>query len=246
MPARQTEEDIFSRWESSVEFRLFSDLADPTLSVPEQIAARVGDRIISGQLAPGQRIGEQELADEFKVSRGPVREAIRILEREGLAVLLPRRGAVVTQLSAGELRDLFEVRAGLFDIVLRKVARERPPELLTIVRQGVARLEALAARPDTANDYAEMIYRLILIITRFGGNERLRRMINSISLQTLRYSKLGLVPQERRQQSARLWRKSLRALELGDAEQLIRLSHQRAAESAEEAVKSIDEEPAAQ
>jgi DNA-binding GntR family transcriptional regulator len=65
---------------------------DPTLTVSEQIAAQVGDRILSGAMPPGARIGEQELADEFSVSRGPIREALRILEREGLVTIL-RAGA---------------------------------------------------------------------------------------------------------------------------------------------------------
>ena len=74
--------DLFSPWEGAVAFRLFADQTDPTLTVSEQIAARVGDRSLSGAMPPGARIGEQELADEFRVSRGPVREAIRVLERE--------------------------------------------------------------------------------------------------------------------------------------------------------------------
>jgi DNA-binding transcriptional regulator YhcF (GntR family) len=114
--------DLFSPWEGAVAFRLFADQVDPTLTVSEQIAARVGDRILSGAMAPGGRIGEQELADEFSVSRGPIREALRILEREGLATLLPRRGAIVTELSADELRELLEIRAGLFEMVVRKIA----------------------------------------------------------------------------------------------------------------------------
>jgi DNA-binding GntR family transcriptional regulator len=114
--------DIFTRWEGAVAFRLFADQADPTLTVPEQIAAQVGDRILSGAMAPGERIGEQELADEFAVSRGPIREAIRILEREGLATILARRGAIVTELTATELKELLEIRAGLFELVARKLA----------------------------------------------------------------------------------------------------------------------------
>mgnify|MGYP000119534041 CR=1 FL=1 len=82
--------DLFRTLEGAVAFRLFADQVDPTLTVSEQIAARLGDRILSGAMAPGARIGEQELADEFAVSRGPIREALRILEREGLATLLPR------------------------------------------------------------------------------------------------------------------------------------------------------------
>lgn len=239
MSASETERELFERWERSVEFRLFGDASDPTLTVPEQIAAKVGDRVIAGRLAPGDRIGEQELADEFKVSRGPVREAIRILEREGLVKVLARRGAVVTQLSERELQELFEIRAGLFEIVLRKVTPQRPAELLAVMREGVRRLQSLAESPDGGNAYAEMTYRLIVVTARFAGNDRLQRMISALSLQTLRYSKLGLASVERRRRSVGLWQQSLLALEQGDTEQLIQLSHLRTRESGEEAVRSL-------
>ena len=230
---------LFARWESAVAFRLFGDASVPTLTVPEQIAAQVGDRILDGRLAPGARIGEQELADEFQVSRGPVREAIRILEREGLATILARRGAIVTELSADELRELFEIRAGLFDVVARQLAAERPPELLAVLRSGVARLEALADGAHDGDSYAETTYRLILIAARFSGNRRLAQMLGALSLQTLRYSKLGLESVERRRRSVRLWRQALVALERGDAEKLMSLSRQRIAESGEEAARRL-------
>ncbi|MCD6735359.1 MAG: GntR family transcriptional regulator [Burkholderiaceae bacterium] len=237
--------DAFARWEQSVEFRLFGNTTDPTLTVPEQIAAGVGDRIISGRLSPGERIGEQELADEFRVSRGPVREAIRILEREGLVTVLARRGAIVTQLTARELRELFEIRAGLFDIVARKVAAARPPELLAIVRAGTARLEELAGLPDAGDAYAEATYRLMMITARFAGNERLYGLVRGLSLQTLRYSKLGLASVERRRRSARMWRQLQKALQRGDVERLIELSHQSSQESGDEAARLL-ETPASQ
>jgi DNA-binding GntR family transcriptional regulator len=236
---------LFLRWEGAVAFRLFSEQAVPTLTVPEQIAAQLGDRILDGRLAPGARIGEQELADEFQVSRGPVREAIRILEREGLATVLPRRGAIVTELSAAELREIFEVRAALFDTVVRQVAATRPPELLAVLRSGLLRLEALADDPQGGDDYAETTYRLLIITARFCDNQRLQRMLASLSLQTLRYSKLGLQSAERRRRSARLWRQSLVALERGDAERLMALSRQRIEESGTEAARQLSriEEP---
>ena len=238
----ESDQEIFDRWEHLVEFRLFADAAGPTLTVPEQVAAKVGDRIITGQWAPGARIGEQELADEFAISRGPVREAIRILEREGLVQVLPRRGAVVTSLSAQELRELFEIRAGLVEIALRKVMGAGvPPELLAITRAGVARLEALAELPEGGDAYAETTYRLIQIGAHFAGNERLRRMVVALSLQSLRYSKLGLASVARRQRSVKLWRQALQALERGDVERTLWLARQRSQESADEAARRLAE-----
>ena len=231
--------DLFRTLEGAVAFRLFADQVDPTLTVSEQIAARLGDRILSGAMAPGARIGEQELADEFAVSRGPIREALRILEREGLATLLPRRGAVVTELSADELRELLEVRAGLFELVVRKVAARPNPELLALLEAGVARLEALSSPADAGNDYAETANHLIILCARQSGNRRLQRMLTALSLQTLRYSKLGLASVERRQRSARLWREATTALAQGDIERMVALTHQRIEESGEEAIRQL-------
>ncbi|MBO9641574.1 MAG: GntR family transcriptional regulator [Pseudacidovorax sp.] len=232
----------FSRWEKEVAFRLFADASGLTLTVPEQVAARLGDRILSGELAPGARVGEQEVADEFAISRGPVREAIRILEREGLIQVLPRRGAIVAVLTAQELRELFEIRAGLFDVVVRKVASQRPPELLALMRAGVARLETLSTTPEGGDAYAETVHRLLQLTARFAGNERLRRMISALSLQTLRYSKLGLASVERRQQSVQLWIEARDALEQGDTARMMQLARARSEASAEEAARRLEEQ----
>ena len=239
MRLKEADAEAFARCEREIQFRLFADAAGPTLTVPEQVAAKVGDRIIAGTLAPGARVGEQELADEFAISRGPVREAIRILEREGLVQVLPRRGAVVAAPSAQELRELFEIRAGLFEVVVRKIAAAPPPELLGLMRAGVARLEALADDPAGGDAYAETVHRLIQATARHAGNERLRRMIAALSLQTLRYSRLGLAATERRRRSARLWRQARRGLEKGDAELMVQLARQRSEESADEAARQL-------
>jgi DNA-binding GntR family transcriptional regulator len=224
----------------AVAFRLFADQDEPTLTVSEQIASRVGERILSGQLAPGARIGEQELADEFKVSRGPVREALRILEREGLATLLARRGAIVTDLSAQELSELLDIRAGLFEVAVRKLMAQPSAQLLPLMRAGTERLQALAAQDGAGELYAQTTYRLLILVARLTGNRRLQRMLTSISLQTLRYSKLGLSSVARRQRSVSLWQQAIVALESGDADRVVQLTRQRIEESAQEAVQQLD------
>lgn len=231
---------LFARWEGAVAFRLFGDAVVPTLTVPEQIASQVGDRILDGRLAPGARIGEQELADEFQVSRGPVREAIRILEREGLATILARRGAIVTELSATELQELLDIRAGLFELVARKLAAQPSPELLAMLDAGVARLQALAQQPDTGDAYAETTYRLLILCARQCGNRRLQRMLTALSLQTLRYSKLGLASVARRQRSADLWQQTTDALRAGDVARTVALTRLRIEESGQESIRQLE------
>lgn len=232
-------EALYKRQAGAVAFRLFADNPTPTLTVPEQIAASIGDRIISGALAPGERIVEQDLAAEFSVSRGPVRDAIRVLEREGLVTVLARRGAIVTALSAAEVEDIFEVRAGLLGVVARKVARARDPELLPVLRAGVERLGRLAKMKDDQGAYAETVYRLSILSARSCGNERLARMLFSLSLQTLRYSKLSLRSMARRQQSQRIWREAFEALQRGDVDGYVELARRRVEESGAEAVRLL-------
>ena len=88
------------------------------LSIPRQVlhqevAVRLRQRIVEGQIAPGTKLNERELSEVLKVSRTPLREAIKMLAAEGLVELLPNRGAVVAQLSEQDIADTFEVIAGL-------------------------------------------------------------------------------------------------------------------------------------
>ena len=71
------------------------------------------EAILEGQLKPGQRLMEVQLAEQLGVSRTPVREAIRKLELEGLVVMLPRKGAYVANMSLKDVIDALEVRASL-------------------------------------------------------------------------------------------------------------------------------------
>lgn len=232
-------EDAYRAAESTVAFRLFADQDIPTLTVPEQIAAKLGDRILSGVMMAGARIGEVELSEEFKVSRGPIRDALRILEREGLVTLLPRRGAIVTELSVTELDELMEIRAGLFEVVIRKIGSQPSAEWLQILASGTDRLEKLAASPQGGDEYAETTYRLILLCARLAGNQKLHRLLTGLSLQTLRYSKLGLATVERRQRSASLWRMALDAQRKGDVESLVALARTRIYESSQESTRQM-------
>ena len=237
-------EELFKTWESAVAFRLFADSEQPTLTVPEQIALVIGDSIISGELAPGSRIIEAEISERFEVSRGPVRDAIRVLEREGLVTVLARRGAIVTDLTAQEVRNIFEIRAGLLEIVARKVAEKRDPGLLEMLKVGVKRLEQLAAQSDDLGAYAETVYRLTIFGVRSCGNPQLIRMLVGLSLQTLRYSKLSLASQERRLRSVDVWRRAVQALDRGDVEEYMRLQRQRVEESGVEAARVLERMPA--
>lgn len=79
----------------------------------EQVVLALRERILSGEMAPGERLVEGKLSEELGVSRMPVREALRELAAEGLVSIEPRRGASVTSFSPQQMRELVEVRATL-------------------------------------------------------------------------------------------------------------------------------------
>ncbi len=226
-----------------VTFRWFGAGAPLTLSLPEQIAARVGERVIAAAIEPGQRIVEQALADEFQVSRGPVREALRILEREGLVRIHPRRGAIATALSSQEVRDMFEIRAGLYRIVAQRLAELRPPSAIRELEESIAELEKLVEAPEGGDRYAEIVFRLSLSGAREAGNPRLAEMITSLALQTFRYSRLGLRSVERRRESLRLWQESLEAIKSGDVATAAAQAERRIEKSRDEALRVLQSGP---
>jgi DNA-binding GntR family transcriptional regulator len=90
-------------------------------------------RIIEVDLRPGQRLVERDLADELKVSRIPLREALRLLAAEELVVLVPHRGALVSPFTPADVRDLFDVRESL-EVLAARLAAERADA------QGLGRL----------------------------------------------------------------------------------------------------------
>jgi len=82
-------------------------------SLHEEVVTRLRDRIIEGDLRPGERLNERELCDMLGISRTPLREALKVLANEGLVVLLPNRGARVTRLTRRDIEDMFQVMGSL-------------------------------------------------------------------------------------------------------------------------------------
>ncbi|HEX6005182.1 MAG TPA: GntR family transcriptional regulator [Burkholderiales bacterium] len=212
-----------------------------TQSLPEQIAARLSERIITGRYAPGQRVLEQAIAAEFAVSRGPVREALRLLERDGLVTILPRRGAQVTNLSAAEVREIFDIRAQLNGLRDRELAEDPDRmQLLPALEAQVAQLTRCARQPAMGEAYVETVFALNRMLTHASRNRRLRTILDSLALQTLRYSRLGLSSPQRRRQSVQHWQKLVKAIRDGDGAAAERVARQRVLDSRDAAIRALE------
>ena len=91
-------------------------------SLSEQIAKYISEQIISGELVEGERIQELRIAKELAVSRGSVREALLLLERTYLIEIFPRRGAIVSEMSAQQVKALFDTNAMVLGHIVQRMS----------------------------------------------------------------------------------------------------------------------------
>jgi DNA-binding GntR family transcriptional regulator len=119
------------------------DLQIVPTALYQEVAERLRQRIFSHELAPGSWIDEQRLAEEYGISRTPLREALKVLASEGLVTLKPRRGCYVTEISEQDLQDIFPLLAMLEGRAVAQAIEQAQPE-------DIAELEALHARLESA------------------------------------------------------------------------------------------------
>ena len=114
-------------------------------SAGHRIATRLREAILTGAYAPGARIRQEDLAEEFGASRLPVREALRILESDGLVTLVANTGAWVAHLSLAECEEMYQIRERIEPLLLRYSMPNLSPETLD-------RLEELADEMQSGSD----------------------------------------------------------------------------------------------
>jgi DNA-binding GntR family transcriptional regulator len=180
----------------------------------QRIADALAEEIVCGRYEPGQPLREQDLAARFEASRGPVREAFRILENERLVEVLPWRGARVARLSVAEMRNVFELRGALFALVARLSAvngRDNEIEAIeTLVEEMAARVE----RGFDPEGQGMLIGERMMEIC---GNDRAAEMLRQLERQTRwRYAALDLMDDRHRRQILSTWRGMADALAARD------------------------------
>ena len=119
----------------------------------DQVAARLRTMLVEGQLAPGAKLNERELCEQLRVSRTPLREAIKLLGAEGLVDLLPNRGAAAVRLTEADVRHAFEVLAGLEAMSGEFAAQRITEDELAEIRALNYEMMACYTRQDLSGYY---------------------------------------------------------------------------------------------
>lgn len=142
--------------------------------------------ILRGLLPPGLRLMEIQLANQLGVSRTPVREAIRMLELEGLVKTIPRKGAEVAEITKKDLHDVLEVRCSLEELAVELSCKYITEEELQKLRKSLKSFQKLAETSD-ASALAECDVAFHDIIIQSTQNNRLIQLLNNLREQMYRY-----------------------------------------------------------
>jgi len=124
-----------------------------TVSLTSALEKQIERLIVEGELAPGERLNEIQLASRFGTSRGPLREATRSLEAKGFVEVIRNRGVFVRKLSAEEAMEVYDVRAALFGLAGRLLAQKMDDQLLAKLNAQLEGMEVAAGRSDFETYY---------------------------------------------------------------------------------------------
>lgn len=159
---------------------------DAFLPLRDVVFSTLRDAILRGDLKPGERLMEMHLANKLGVSRTPIREAIRMLEQEGLAVTVPRKGAQVAKMTEKDLQDVLEVRDALDELAVSSacahITSEQLQELKATVREFELAIHARDVRRMVQADEA-----FHNVIYRAADNPKLENIVKNLREQMYRY-----------------------------------------------------------
>lgn len=161
----------------------------------EEVVSRVREMLLDGSIRPGARIAERELCDLLRVSRTPLREALKVLAAEGLVVLLPNRGARAAKPTSRSLQDLFEVCEGLEALAGELACRRITDTQLAAIREMHREMVACYEADDMARYFRcnRLIHEAIV---RAADNAPLNALYDSVAARIRGVRYLAPMPKE--------------------------------------------------
>lgn len=209
--------------------------SDPFVTKSEYVARRLREMVISGEMPPGTKVGQQQLAKQFNVSPTPVREAIRQLEAEGYFESVPHVGARVAEFHPHDLEEVYRLRALLEGHLAREATRHLTPAVLE-------RLRALSADFEDAVDNGDSVaarranYRLHTLVWETAGQPVTLSLVESL---WAKFPQVLSRVADRGTRSAREHARLLDALEARDGEAAEAAVHDHVASGRREMLQAI-------
>ncbi len=186
-------------------------------SLRARVFVKIENDILNGKYQPGENLTESRIASELKVSRTPVREAIRQLELEGLLAYIPNKGAVVKGLSSEDIRDIFEIRIKIEGLAAKRAAANITPAQMKELKE-VVEFEEFYTNKKDAEQILKLDTKFHEIIFRASGSRLLDRTLTSFHHYIQRARSLSLQDKERAKKALAEHKAIMKAIEKGDKE----------------------------
>jgi DNA-binding GntR family transcriptional regulator len=194
----------------------------PSDNLADQIAKHLSEKIIRAEFKPGERIIEDKLARELGVSRSPLREALRMLEKEGLVELMPRHGVRVTTINRDHVACIYDILTELYALLVRRLFECVTDDIVHQIDEAIIKLER-CAKEHNVEGYYNALFDFGAVALRCVNMPLLERMITDLwpSKRRVEYYITGL----RRNdlvQNAKLFRQGYKYALAGDGESVVR------------------------
>jgi DNA-binding GntR family transcriptional regulator len=193
-------------------------------TLSDYVADQLRQAILAGEFKPNQRLVEHQIAESIQTSRGPVRDAIKILENEGLVIRQSHRGAFVAQLHPEDFMEIYTLREALETLAIKYVIKNATDEQISTLEQLVVSMEGLAKQDYSQGDATDLDMEFHHTMCKISGHKRVLNVWESMSGQI----RLVLLkhrlenPQDLRERSVPWHEKIVAALFKRDSEMAIK------------------------
>jgi len=196
-------------------------------SIVDNVRKYLLGRILHGELHPGQQVKEQEIASSLGISRPPIREALKLLEAEGLIVRKPNRGAFVATITDRDAWEIYTLKCSLYEMATR-LAFDK------ISKGNIQRWEALvnemetcvSSEPPDVIRYQSLNQEFHDIMFQISRHQRLQKISQMLHHQMNRFSCISLMDEAHLKGSLAYHREIFAAIKKGDMEQTIRITEE--------------------
>lgn len=188
----------------------------------EQVTEFLTDAILDGRFESGQRLVENELQRKFGISRAPIRESFRILERNGLVGIIPRKGTFVRKITQKDIEENFPIRADLEGLAARLAISHLSPEDIGRMELALSKMTQ-AAKKNDFKSYIKYHSNYHEIFINASKNDKLIEILENLRRQALWFRFSYLWHQENFKYAIRVHREILDLFIKGDADHVERL-----------------------
>ncbi len=177
---------------SATDFSTTPDTAIPRQSLTVAVADKLRDQIIRGEIPEGAQLRQDAIATQYRVSRIPVREALRQLDAEGLIEIVPNRGAVVPALSPDDVEELFSIRALLEPEVLKRSIPHLSQEHFSQAEAVLHKYASELRREEHVSAWGRLNWQFHSILYSRANQPRFMAIIRNVNNSGERYTRLQL------------------------------------------------------